>query len=250
MEKAEGTLQTRSVASCSSRRPNASSAGAAAARARAKAEAAKARSSFAKKEMALKVEKAQLEATTSMLSLEQEAAVDGRAAPNLTLSCLRFLLIPENVPKNVSLNRPKRKEEYRLHQNDNSSIEMNHNPVITTHNQAEHNQVTVDSFSATPNQREEAQQLRPSPDTHHNASHMQNGSRFCEPNQNSPLSSSPSHKPHHAHQNQANVTDCQVLGWTGTRHDRLDPAQRPTVQLQGVERVLQKYSERFRFDAQ
>jgi len=74
MEKTEGTLRTRSYASCSSKRSKASSTGAAAAVARAKAEAAKARLPYAKKEMALKVEKAQLEATMNMFSLEQETA--------------------------------------------------------------------------------------------------------------------------------------------------------------------------------
>lgn len=72
MEKKEGTIRTRSNAPCSSKRSKASSTEAAAARACAKAEAAKARLHYIKEEMALKEEKAQLEAKMDMLSLEQE----------------------------------------------------------------------------------------------------------------------------------------------------------------------------------
>lgn len=74
MDSKEGTLRTRSCTSCASKRSKASSTGAAAVMARAKAEAAKACLPHAKKEMALKVEKAQLEAKMDMLSLEQETA--------------------------------------------------------------------------------------------------------------------------------------------------------------------------------
>lgn len=106
MEMKEGTLQTRSCASNSSRRTKASSTGAAAAMARAKAEAAKARLPYAKKEMALKVEKAQLEATINMLSLEQEtaavvaeaevleAAVDGSDRSGSNFTQTNYLLPP------------------------------------------------------------------------------------------------------------------------------------------------------------
>ncbi|MEQ2292379.1 hypothetical protein AMECASPLE_022578 [Ameca splendens] len=74
METKSTPLRTRSYASMSSTRSSGSATSAAAARARTNAEAAKAHLIFAEKEMKLKMEKAHLEASIEMLTLEKETA--------------------------------------------------------------------------------------------------------------------------------------------------------------------------------
>lgn len=231
MDEEENTLHTRSYASCSSKRSNASSTGAAAAKARAKAEAAKARLPFAKKEMALKVEKAQLEATMNMLSLEQETAAAEAEAEVLEAAaegsnrssskpCTQLFAAPldpmERTKKYVAEQATEENrvqfapELQQLYQDENKQSHAEQalaHPIITPHGQTEQSQVGAESFSATPNQKVIPQQLQPSSDTHHYSSSKQDGSRMHGPTHCPPLSSTPSHTPHHAQKDQANMND-------------------------------------------
>ncbi|XP_015230161.1 PREDICTED: uncharacterized protein LOC107084717 isoform X2 [Cyprinodon variegatus] len=118
---AEGTssLKTRSHASCSSVQSSASSTGSAAAKARAKAEAAKARLVFVEKEVALKLEKAKLEASITKLNYEKETAAAIAEAEALEAA------VDLNSDKQSSklsmdfapLDTPARTEQYVLNQN-------------------------------------------------------------------------------------------------------------------------------------
>ncbi len=72
--KSNRTYDTASKSSIRTSRSSRSSVGVAAARARAKAEAARARATFAEREIAIKVDKARLEANLEALYLEKEAA--------------------------------------------------------------------------------------------------------------------------------------------------------------------------------
>ena len=73
-QRSQGSVSDKG-SHCSSSRTPRSSVGAAAARARARAEAARARATFAAKEIAIKVDKAWLEANLEALHMEKEAAV-------------------------------------------------------------------------------------------------------------------------------------------------------------------------------
>lgn len=188
MASKEGTLRTKSSASCSSKRSKASSTGAAAAMARAKAEAARARLSFAKKEMALKVEKAQLEATMDMLSLEQETAAAVAEAEVLEAaadcsdrsSSKSHLDLQHAAP----LDPTERTKEYvaeqakeqnkrqfapPLHLPSQDEIRQSHTepasalPIRTPHMKEEHSRVDINPFSTTPNQMLTAQQPQHTP---------------------------------------------------------------------------------------
>lgn len=73
--KTQSKSSRASNTSCkSSRRTSRSSVGVAAAQARTKAEAARARATFAKRKIAIKVDKARFEANLESLHLEKEAA--------------------------------------------------------------------------------------------------------------------------------------------------------------------------------
>lgn len=199
--------------------------------ARAKAEAAKARLPYAKKEMALKVEKAQLEATMNMLSLEQETAAAVAEAEVLEAAIVsdrsssKFYTDPLSATPLDPMERTKEyvakqaKEENRvqfapiLHQlyedeNGQSRAEQaSAHPVQTSHFKKERSQADADLCPATLDQTVIALQPQPTPDTRHYSSSMQDDSRTYGANHGPPLSSIPSHTPQHAHQNQANMTD-------------------------------------------
>lgn len=200
--------------------------------ARAKAEAAKARLPYATKEMALKVEKAQLEATMDMLSLEQEtaaavaeaevleAAVDGSDRSSSKLHSDQLSATPlDPMERTKEYVAEQAKEENRvqfapaLHQLSQDENRQPHAeptsayPIQTSHFKTESSQADADSFPATPNQTVTAKQPQLTPDTRRYASKMQDDRHTHATDYGPPLSSMPSHTPQHAHHDQANMTD-------------------------------------------
>ncbi|XP_023812156.1 uncharacterized protein LOC111947642 [Oryzias latipes] len=99
MSNKASSFKTRSEASCTS------STGSAAAKARAKAEAAKARLSFAAKEMNLKVEKAQIEASLEILKQEKDVASAVAEAEALEAAVASHSEVRSNPSSSVTAER-------------------------------------------------------------------------------------------------------------------------------------------------
>ena len=230
MDETEASLKTRSYTSCGSKRSRGSSTGAAAAMARAKAEAAKTRLSYAKKEMTMKLEKAQLEAAMDMLSIQKETAAAVAEAETLEAavessdqnSC-KF------QPEETLFDPVERTREYVIEQakeqNKIDSAPAPHLPsqdetrqlraepapacsIQTPHLKSESSPADANRRSTTPN-RVIFQQPQLTPDmplpSRNPQPHRTYGARYS--NHSPPLHATPSHAPQYPHHDQSSMTD-------------------------------------------
>lgn len=200
--------------------------------ARAKAEA---RLTFAKKEMALKVEKAHLEATMDMLSLEQETAAAVAEAEVLEAaadcsdrsSFKSHLDLQDAAPldptaRTIEYVVEQAKEQSKmqfappLHLPSQDEIRQSHTepalalPIQIPHMKDEHSQVDIKPFSTRPNQMLKAQQPQHTPKEDFYTTNKQDYHRSNEPkftNHSPPFSTMPSHASPYSHHDQPIMTD-------------------------------------------